>query len=295
MTPISTSRDAVARMASDPVLWAAWSRVAAGSGLAGADGVTVAEFGRDLGPRLTRLARRLEDGDYQAKPLRPIATLRGGKARTRAVPTVADRVVQRAFLQVCAPVLADRVEASFAYRPGRSWLDAVARAQRHRDEGLEWVLRTDIEDFFATIDHTGLRAAVAARIPDLRVRELVDAWATAPLLTIEGLVARRRGLPEGAPASPLLAEVYLADLDHAIHRRHGKLVRYADDISVFCTTPQQALTALATIEACLGASGMRLNPDKTYIASFTHGFTLLGWHFQGTAANPATPPDGGPQ
>ncbi|MDT5040676.1 MAG: RNA-directed polymerase [Actinoplanes sp.] len=235
-----TRYDMLARIASQRVLWASWSRVAAGSAIAGTDGITAAEFARSLGPRLAKLSRLLTAGRYQPQPLRPMVALRGTKARVRAVPTVCDRIVQRAFLTVCAPALSDRVEASYAYRPGRSWLDAVARAQQHRDAGLRWLLRTDIDDFFATIDHAELARSIATRIADPSVVDLVNGWVAAPLLTAGGLTARPRGLPEGAPVSPLLAELYLAEVDAKIHHRYGQLVRYADDIAVFCSTMHDA-------------------------------------------------------
>ncbi|MBL7487476.1 hypothetical protein I6A60_06025 [Frankia sp. AgB1.9] len=132
-------------MAEPEVLWAAWARVAAGSGMPGADGLSVADFARDLGPRLDRLADQLAEGRYEPQPLRQATITRGGRRRPLGLPTVRDRVAQRAFLDVCHDELdADVVEVSFAYRRGRSWLDALAAAERHRDEGRRVVPRTDI-------------------------------------------------------------------------------------------------------------------------------------------------------
>ena len=288
MVTRTPTRDVLARMGSQPVLWAAWSRVAAGSRLPGADGVSLAEFGRNLGPRLGRLSDLLRAGRYQPQPLRPLVALRGGKARIRAVPTICDRVAQRAFLDVCAPALAATAATSFSYRPGKSWLDAIARARRCRDAGLPWVLRSDIEDFFARVDHQHLADTLRQRLPDPDAAALAHAWATAPLLTDDGPVPRRRGLPEGAPVSPLLAELYLTGFDHAIHRHHGHLVRYADDLSVFCPTAEDAISALHAVETHLADLSLTINADKTFIASFDHGFALLGWHFQAATAHPVT-------
>lgn len=283
----------VERMASDRVLWAAWARVASGSGMAGADGVTASMFGREVGPRLTALAALLRQGRYRAQPLRPVRMVRGGKPRTRGLPTICDRIVQRAFLNTYGTRLNPTNPVSFSYRPGRSWMNALEQVQRYRDEGLRWVLRTDIADFFADIDHGQLLERFTARINDPDAIELVRDWACAPWLMPEGVLERRRGLPEGAPISPALAEFFLADFDREIDRRSGRLVRYADDLSVLCAGPDEAMAALRDVDRALASRGLRINPDKTYIADFEFGFTLLGWRFIGNSAQPAGDVQGG--
>ncbi|MBL7487432.1 hypothetical protein I6A60_24750 [Frankia sp. AgB1.9] len=180
-------------MAQPRVLWAAWARVAAGSGMPGADGLSVADFARDLGLRLDRLGDQLAEGRYEPQPLRLATITRGGRRRRLGLPTVRDRVAQRAFLEVCREELdADAVEVSFAYRRGRSCLDALAAAERHRDEGRRVVLRTDIADYFARIRHDLLLGALPSGLSADGVA-LVRAWIAAPLLTEHGLVARTRG------------------------------------------------------------------------------------------------------
>jgi RNA-directed DNA polymerase len=278
----------IERMSSERVLWAAWSRVAAGSGMAGADGVTTMAFGRDLGPRLAALGRLLHEGEYRPQPLRPVRVIRGGRPRIRGLPTVCDRIAQRAFLNVCGARLnPENSSVSFSYRQGRSWLNAIEQVQRYRDSGLHWVLRSDIADFFAEIDHRLLSEVVTERLADHSVAKLVDSWVRAPLLAPGGTAVRARGLPEGAPVSPALAEAFLADFDREVNGRSGSLVRYADDLTVLCTGPDEAMAALADVERALTARRLRINPDKTCIASFDFGFTLLGWQFVGVTAEPA--------
>ncbi|MEO5877832.1 MAG: reverse transcriptase domain-containing protein [Streptosporangiaceae bacterium] len=284
---VQASSAVVERMASERVLWAAWSRVAAGSGMAGADGVTTEVFGREVGPRLAALSELLRGGGYRPQPLRPMRTTRGGKQRVRGVPTVCDRVVQRAFLNVCGARLNPDSPVSFSYRQGRSWLNAIEQVQRYRDTGLGWVLRTDIADFFAEIDQGLLVQRVSERLADPGLAELVGSWVRAPWLAASGTAERPRGLPEGAPISPALAEVFLADFDREVNGRSGRLVRYADDLTVLCSGPDEAVAALGDVERALTARGLRVNDDKTYIAGFEFGFTLLGWRFAGTAAYPA--------
>ncbi|MDT3440464.1 reverse transcriptase domain-containing protein [Pseudofrankia sp. BMG5.37] len=266
-------------MAEPRALWAAWARVAAGSGMPGADGLSVADFARELGPRLDRLADQLAEGGYAPQPLRLVTITRGGRRRALGLPTVRDRVAQRAFLDVCHEQLdADAVEVSFAYRRGRSWLDALAAAERHRDAGRRVVLRTDIADYFARIRHDLLLAALAPAVPADGV-ELVRGWITAPVLTERGIVARREGVPEGAPVSPALANVYLRSFDAAVHRRPGFLVRYADDIAVFCADTEQAVQSAHVAGGALAALDLAMNQEKTYVSSFDRGFSFLGWVF----------------
>ncbi|NKZ03259.1 reverse transcriptase domain-containing protein [Actinomadura latina] len=250
-------------------------------------------FGREVGPRLTTLATLLREQRYQAQPLRPVRLMRGGKPRTRGLPTICDRIVQRAFLNIHGTRLNPANPVSFSYRPGRSWLNALEQVQRHRDSGLTWVLRTDIADFFAEVGHRLLLEQVAGRIHDPYAAELVRSWVCAPWLMPEGVVDRRRGLPEGAPISPALAEFFLADFDREVDGRSGRLVRYADDLTVLCQGPDEAMAALTEVDRALTARGLRINPDKTYIADFDFGFTLLGWRFVGTTAQPAGTEEGG--
>ncbi|WP_261553705.1 reverse transcriptase domain-containing protein [Frankia tisae] len=266
-------------MARPEVLWAAWARVAAGSGMPGADGLTVADFAQRLGMRLGRLSDQLAAGEYEPQPLRLAAIRRGGRRRALGLPTVRDRVAQRAFLDVCQDALdsAD-VQVSFAYRRGRSWLDALARAEQCRDAGLRTVVRADVADYFARIRHDLLLTALPERLGADGVA-LVAGWISAPLLTEHGIAPRTVGVPEGAPISPALANLYLHPFDTAVHGNPGELVRYADDIAVFCTDTAAAVGAARTSGQALASLGLTMNPDKTYISSFDRGFTFLGWVF----------------
>jgi group II intron reverse transcriptase/maturase len=269
------------------MLWAAWARVAAGGGMAGADGVSVADFAQSLGPRLEALSRLLSTGGYRPQPLRLVPAMRSGRVRHRGVPTVADRVVQRAFLRVYGPRLEPGdCEVSFAYRRGRSWVDALSRARRHGAEGLRWVFRTDIADFFASIDHGRLCAKVESVAPDPGVADLVRGWIAAPVLTPAGLRERFLGLPEGAPISPTLANLFLRDLDVSVDHRHGRLVRYADDLALFCGDFDAAVAGAQDLLVRLTDLGLRPNEEKTYISTFDAGFRMLGWQFRGENGTP---------
>ncbi|WP_424187672.1 reverse transcriptase domain-containing protein [Actinokineospora sp. G85] len=255
----------------------------------GADGVGVAEFGRSLGPRLRLLGDLLRSGGYQAQPVRLVPSTRGGRRRERGVPTVADRIAQRAVLHVCGSRLqSSGSETSFAYQRGRSWMDALAKARHHGENGLRWVFRTDIADYFASIDHQALRSAVADRVRDDEVTDLIAQWSAAPVLSDDGVRDVRRGIPEGAPISPALANLFLAALDRAVDGRHGRLVRYADDLALFCPDLDSAVAGAEHILLELAALGLRANQAKTYLSSFEAGFRLLGWEFEGGSGRPPT-------
>lgn len=243
----------------------------------GADGVSVAEFAQRLGPRLEALAGLL----------RLVPVVRGGRTRDRGVPTVADRIVQRAFLHAYGNRLDTATsEVSFAYQRGRSWVDALAQARRYGESGLRWVFRTDIADFFDSIDHPGLLEVVARTLPEPDVVDLVRGWITAPILTGGGLRHRSSGVPEGAPVSPTLANLYLRSFDRSVDGRYGRLVRYADDLALFCGDLNAAIAGAEHILLELAGLGLRANVDKTYFGSFDAGFRMLGWVFSGATGWP---------
>lgn len=253
----------------------------------GADGVSVTTFAHGLGPRLRRLSRLIASDQYRPQPLRPVIASRGGKQRERGIPTVCDRIVQRAFLSVTQRTLRGRAaDVSFAYHRGRSWLDALACAARCRDDGLRWVFRTDITDFFAAVDHGLLHRVVSDVFGDPRVARIVIDWARAPVLTASGVARRPRGLPEGAPISPALANLFLRGFDEQVHGRHGRLVRFADDLALFCSDLDTAVAGAKDVSSRLESLGLALNPGKTYISSFDAGFTMLGWRFRGEHGEP---------
>lgn len=264
----------------DRTLWAAWSRVAAGSGMPGVDGVTPERYAARVGENLASLASLLRSGEYRPQPLRHLAVTRGHKRRDLAVPTVRDRVAQRAYLEVSRRQLdSAAAEASFAYRRGRSWLDALRKVERCRDQGLRWVFRGDIHRFFDEIDHAELRRSLASLLKEPAAVDLAMAWVSAPVLGDNGMVERRAGVPQGAPISAALANHFLTPLDNAIDGNAGQLVRYADDLCICCADEDAAANASWLVDCALGRLGLRLSPEKSYVSSFDRGFSFLGWVF----------------
>ncbi|MGH9156465.1 MAG: reverse transcriptase domain-containing protein [Acidimicrobiales bacterium] len=264
----------------DRVLWAAWSRVAAGSGMPGVDGVTPERYAAKVGENLSGLGDLLRSGRYRPQPLRPLVVKRGKKDRHLGVPTVRDRVAQRAFLESTRRQLdSAAADASFAYRRGRSWLDALGKVERCRDQGLRWVFRGDIQQFFDRIDHGILRESISSLLGEPAAVDLAMGWVAAPVLGENGLVERDAGVPQGAPISAALANHYLTPLDRAVDGGAGQLVRYADDLCVCCADEDSASQSSWLVDCALGKVRLRMNPEKSYVSSFDRGFSFLGWVF----------------
>jgi CRISP-associated protein Cas1 len=208
------------------------------------------------------------------------------------VPTVRDRIVQQALLNILHPVLEPQFEhCSYAYRPQRSHKMAVQQVAYWRDRGYEWVLDADIVEYFDQVQHPRLFAEVLERLPHPDIVDLIQAWLTAGVLTPEGVEVSAQGLPQGAVISPILSNVYLDDFDEAILDSRLKLVRYADDFLILAKTERQIRAAQAQVAELLAGMGLQLHPEKTQITSFKRGFRFLGHIFVGdlVLASPASP------
>jgi CRISPR-associated protein Cas1 len=288
----------------------AWARVAANNGCAGVDGETIAQFGHDAERKLSQLIHHLVNGSYRPLPLRQLfIPKRGGGWRELQVPTVRDRVVQQALLNVLHPVFEPQFEVcSFAYRPGRSHRMAVDQVSAWQKRGFRWVLDGDIIQYFNNVGHERLLAEVAERLPGLKNRKgkreersralalsssftdlvlhLVEQWISVGVLTREGLVLPERGIAQGSVVSPILANIYLDDFDEALLATDLKLVRYADDFVILGRKQRHITEARQQVAELMDGMGLRLHPDKTQITSFEKGFRFLGHAFVGDLVVP---------
>lgn len=267
---------------SDDTLTQAWARARKNGGGAGVDGIGLDEFGRNALLRLSRLRDQVRGGRYQPTPLLRVELPRPGREpRLLAVPSIGDRVLQTAATLVLGPILDRHFEdESFAYRPGRSVRDAIARVAELRDAGLACVVDADIRAFFDHIPHRQLVQRLAGLLPDGSVLPLARQWLAAPVQTAEGNVRPLQGVAQGSPLSPLLANLYLDGFDEAIaadDRWH--LVRYADDFVIVCGEVESAEQALEAAALWLANAGLELNFDKTRIVLFAQGLSFLGVHF----------------
>ncbi len=278
----------------DANLFAAWEQVRANKGAAGVDGQTIDQFQQNAFGRLLTLKHQVERHEYRPAALleRRIPKDDGGQRRL-LIPTVRDRILQTA----CSRVLAPRLErgfddGSFAYRAGRSVPMAVARVAWYRDQGYQWVVDADIRQFFDQVDHDRLLAALRqALASDNSLLPLIEQWLRCPVQpdTDHLPYLLDRGLPQGAPISPLLANLYLDHLDEALVSEHLRFVRFADDFVILCKDRRQAEAALELTEDVLEALKLGVNERKTRITHFDEGFRFLGVDFIRNLMRPADP------
>jgi len=261
----------------------AWERVAAKNGCAGVDKETIAHFSKNSETYLHQLIRTIASGHYHPLPLRQIfIPKKTGGWRELGVPTVRDRIVQHALLNVLQPLLEPQFEpCSFAYRAGRSHLMAVRQVAQWHIRSYEWVLDADIVHYFDNILRQRLLAEVAERLAAPEVLSLISAWLSVGVLTKEGLIFPQKGIAQGSVISPILANVYLDDFDEIVTATGLKLVRFADDFVVMSRSQNRIIQAKNEVAELLNGMGLQLHPDKTQIVNFDRGFRFLGHVFAG--------------
>ena len=262
----------------------AWKQVASNKGAGGVDGMTVAAFSIESEGRLQRLSEDLRNKTYRPQPVRRVFIAKsGGGERPLGIPTVRDRIVQQALLQVLEPIFERTFShRSHGFRPSRGTTTALDVVDRAVLYGYEWVVDADIQSFFDEVDHDKLMNALNEEIADGRVIGLIRRILAAGSMEPGASQASpsERGTPQGGPLSPLLANVYLHAFDLAMTNAGYGLVRYADDFVIFAKSQSEAVAALALSQSILEEQwGLRLHPEKTRIISVTDGFEFLGFHY----------------
>jgi RNA-directed DNA polymerase len=210
-------------------------RVKANKGSAGVDGMTVGGISDYLKQHWPSIREQLWNGTYEPRPVRRVEIPKpDGGVRKLGIPTVLDRFIQQAVMQVLQRQWDPTFSASsYGFRPGRSAQQAVAQAQKHIAEGHGWCVDFDLEKFFDRVNHDKLMGQIAKRIEDKRLLKLIRAFLNAGVME-NGLVSPSvEGTPQGGPLSPLLSNLVLDELDRELERRGHRFVRYADDCNVY--------------------------------------------------------------
>ena len=262
-----------------------WAQVEKNAGAAGVDRISVQRFARRRDQYLAELAQALREGKYCPLPVRRVYIPKGKGRRPLGIPAVKDRVVQAALKRVIEPIFEHEfAPRSYGFRPGLGCKDALREVDRYLKDGHCWVVDADLQSYFDTIPHD----------PPACESEWTDrGWAR---------VEARPGFPQarhhgrfdamdadfwqsagGAVVSPLLANIYLHELDVEMREAGLVMVRYADDAVVLCRTREEADAALARMRAWVEANGLKLHPDKTHVGDCRiagEGFEFLGYRFE---------------
>jgi group II intron reverse transcriptase/maturase len=264
------------------------------------DGVTAAEYERDLEGNLQRLLDRAKSGTYRAPPVRRVHIPKGNGKETRpiGIPTLEDKVLQRAIVMLLEPIYEhDFSKSSFGFRPRRSAHQALdALWQRASAGSGGWILEVDIRKFFDTLDHGHLRDLLRHRIRDGVVLRLIGKWLKAGVMEDGNISFPDAGSPQGGVISPLLANVYLHYVwdqwfeEEVQPRLHGRtwMVRYADDFVVGFTHESDAWRVTEVLPKRFGKFGLTIHPDKTRLVPFQRPHPRSRGKGEGPSGRPGT-------
>jgi len=258
----------------------AWKRVRANKGAAGVDDRDIPETARYLRTAWPVIRDQLLRGTYRPSPVRRVTIPKpDGGERELGIPTVTDRLIQQALLQVLQPLLDPSFsENSFGFRPGRSAQEAVVRAQAYVQSGRRIVVDVDLEKFFDRVNHDILLGRLQKRIGDAGVLRLIRAYLNSGIMQDGVVVSRYQGTPQGGPLSPLLANVLLDEVDKELERRGHCFVRYADDANVYVRSQKAGERVMALLRRMYAKLHLAVNEAKSAVAS-AFGRKFLGFSF----------------
>jgi RNA-directed DNA polymerase len=263
----------------------ALKRVRSNKGSPGVDGMTTKELLAYLKEAWPRVKEELLAGTYQPQPVKRVEIPKpGGGVRALGIPTVVDRFIQQAILQVLTPVYDLTFSpSSYGFRPGKSAHQALEAGRVHVASGRTWVVDLDLEKFFDRVNHDVLMGRLAERIGDARVLRVIRRYLEAGVLADGVVIDRHEGTPQGGPLSPLLANILLDELDREVERRGHAFCRYADDVQIYVRSQRAGERVLASITRFLERTlRLKVNHAKSAVA-WTRERTFLGYRIRGRA------------
>ena len=258
----------------------AWKRVKANKGAAGVDGLDIEQTARHLITAWPTIRDQLLRGTYRPSPVRRVTIPKpDGGERELGIPTVTDRLIQQALLQVLQPMLDPTFsEHSYGFRPRRRAHDAILAAQGYVQSGRRIVVDVDLEKFFDRVNHDILIDRLRKRIDDAGIIRLIRAYLNSGIMSDGVVLERYQGTPQGGPLSPLLANVMLDEVDKVLEKHGHCFARYADDCNVYVRSRKAGERVMALLHKCYAKLRLKVNEAKSAVASVT-GRKFLGYSF----------------
>lgn len=273
------------KVCSELNLVSAAAKVVSKRGSAGVDRQSTDNFSEHMIAELRQLREQLLTRAYRPQAVRRVQIPKPGSHQKRplGIPTVRDRVVQKALVNVIEPIFdKDFHERSFGFRHGRGCHDALRVVEDLLNTGHVFVVDADLQSYFDTIPKDRLMTLVRSKISDRGVLELIEHFLGQSIMEELREWTPESGVPQGAVLSPLLSNLYLNELDHRMANLGYEMVRYADDFVILCRSQEQAVQALEEVKRFVQEAGLTLNPEKTHIVdSREHSFDFLGYSFRG--------------
>ena len=267
----------------DRVLMNAWKKVKANRGSGGIDGVTIKEYAKNEQENVLELLEKLKAKEYKPTPVRRVyIPKKDDKKRPLGIPTLEDRIVQQALTDILMPKYEKLVfhNWSMGYRPGRGVESALQVIIKNIELGRNWIHDCDIKGFFDNIPHKKLMKVLNKVIADGTVLDLIWSWLKCGYMEDGKYYNTKAGQPQGGVISPLLANVYLNELDWELHKAKIYFVRYADDFLLFCETEEEVTRAGNIAKSVIESLGLEVAMNKTKVVDFKNDdFDFLGFHF----------------
>lgn len=269
INPIGLAHDLMEAVVAAGNMRDALRKVRSNKGSPGVDGMTVDQLEAHLRQAWPKLREDLLSGEYRPSPIRRVEIPKAdGGVRQLGIPTVVDRLVQQALLQVLDPLYDPTFSSSsYGFRPGKSAHQALEAARQHVAAGYNWVVDLDLEKFFDRVNHDILMGRLAKRIGDKRVLRLIRRYLEAGVLMDGVVVSRDEGTPQGGPLSPLLANILLDDLDKMLEQRGHRFCRYADDCNIYVQSERAGQRVMESVTGFLERKlKLRVNKSKSAVA-----------------------------